>query len=133
MISFNSTDYLTFWRLDCRILPIIGLQRPPEVGAALVPIITQVGTALVPRIPLGSGVELPHFLVSLTPLGAGVEVPLTPLGTGVVPSRPVMIIFHRVLFVHVLFEATTMKISCTADDLSVCGASTILVFMVKAG
>ena len=39
--AFNSLVFLTFGEVDCRILPIIGIQRPPEGGAALVPLITQ--------------------------------------------------------------------------------------------
>ena len=64
---------------NCRILPILGLQRPPEGKATLVTLIPQVGSALIPLIPLGSGVEVLLILVPLITLGSGVEVLLIPI------------------------------------------------------
>ena len=104
--AFNSSDFLKSGEVDCRILPILGLQRPPEGGAALVPLI---------------------------PLGYGVEVPLIPLVTGIVLSTPVVITRCGVLFVPMLCESSYATISCIAGDLSACGACTIPVLIYKAG
>ena len=104
--AFNSSDFLKFGEADFHIFPIIGLQMPPEGGAAL---------------------------FSLIPMGAGVEVILIPLGTRVVPSTTVLLIRCRVLFVPVFFEATSAMISCNPGELSNHGACTIPVMMDKAG
>ena len=69
--AFNSSDFLRFGEVDCHILPILGPQRPPLGGAALVPL-----------IPLGAGVEVTLILLILVPLlslGSGVEISLLPL------------------------------------------------------
>ena len=74
---------------------ILGPQRRPEGETALVPIIK---------------------------LGYGVEVPLIPLETEVVPSTPFLLTRHRVMFVLMLLEVASTTISCTLGDLGVYGA-----------
>ena len=49
--AFNSSDFMILGKVDCRILPILGIQRPPVGGAALVQL-----------IPLGDGVEVQLIL-----------------------------------------------------------------------
>ena len=69
--AFDSLEFLIFGEVDCHIFPILGPQRPPSGGAALVLL-----------IPLGSGVEgplIPLILVPLLSLVVGVEVSLIPL------------------------------------------------------
>ena len=46
--AFISSDFLIFGEVDCRILTILGLHRPPAGG-----------TALVKLIPLVYGIEVP--------------------------------------------------------------------------
>ena len=69
--TINLSEFLRFGEVDYRIFPILGLQRPPAVGEALVPL-----------IPIRDGVEVTLILLILAPLfslGVGKEVSLIPL------------------------------------------------------
>ena len=102
--AFNSSGSLNIWGVDCRILTILGIQRLPEGGAALVPIISLIDE---------------------------IEIPLSLMGTGVVLPTPFLIICCGFLFVSVLFEAAPTTIYCTVGDLSTCGPWTTPLFMNK--
>ena len=71
MAVFKTSDSLKSGEVDFRIFIILGIQRPPEGGAALVAL-----------FPLGYGVEVPSIPLILVPilsLGDGVGVSLIPL------------------------------------------------------
>ena len=71
--EFNLSEFLRFGEVDFRIFTIMGIQSPPEGGAALDP--------LIPLVTLISqdGEEFPLIMVPLLSLGAGLEFSLISL------------------------------------------------------